>query len=138
VVVGSETCDVYFRDIKECIQALLNNPTLAEHMFFVPEKHYTDESRTTRMYHDMYTSKWWWATQRAVEKESPGATIVPVIISTDKTQLTLFRNKSAYPVYLTIGNIPKEIRRKPSAQAYILLGYLPTTHLETVTNKTAR
>jgi hypothetical protein len=77
-------------------------------------------------------------TQEAVEKNSPGATIVPVIISTNKTQLTLFRNKSAYPVYLTIGNIPKEIRRKPSAQAYILLGYLPTTHLETVTNKAAR
>jgi hypothetical protein len=138
VIVGTETCDVYFRDIKECIQALLNDTTLAEHMVFAPEKHYTDESKATRMYHDMYTSKWWWATQKAVEENSPGATIVPVIISTDKTQLTLFRNKSAYPVYLTIGNIPKEIRRKPSAQAYILLGYLPTAHLEAVTNKASR
>jgi hypothetical protein len=59
-------------------------------------------------------------------------------VSTDKTQLTLFRNKSAYPVYLTIGNIPKEIRRKPSARAYVLLGYLPTSKLEGVTNKASR
>ncbi|KAM6496352.1 hypothetical protein JOM56_009058, partial [Amanita muscaria] len=51
----------------------------------------------------------------------PGATIVPVIISTDKTQLTLFRNKNAYPIYMTIGNIPKEIRRRPSMRAYVLL-----------------
>ena len=65
----------------------------------------------------------------------PGATIIPVIISSDKTQLTLFRNKSAYPIYMTIGNIPKEIRRKPSSHAYILIGYLPTTRLENVTNK---
>ena len=54
----------------------------------------------------------------------------------DKTLLTTFRNKSAYPLYLTIGNIPKEIRRKPSMNMYILLGYLPTTRLVHVTSKT--
>ena len=47
--------------------------------------------------------------QVELKKDHPGATIIPLVISTDKTQLTLFRNKSAYPVYLTIGNIPKEI-----------------------------
>jgi hypothetical protein len=52
--------------------------------------------------------------------------------------LTLFRNKSAYPLYLTIGNIPKEIRRKPSKRAYVLLAYLPTTRLENEPNKAAR
>ena len=36
----------------------------------------------------------------------------------------------AYPVYLTIGNIPKEIRCKPSHHGQILLAYLPTTKLE--------
>lgn len=36
---------------------------------------------------------------------------------------------------MTIGNIPKEIRKKPSSRAYILLGYLPTTRLEHITNK---
>jgi hypothetical protein len=106
------------------------------------------------MYHDMHTGKWWWATQvsfwllqhtlfinclqEAVEKGHPGATIIPIIISSDKTQLTLFGNKTAYPVYLTIGNIPKEMRRKPSHRAYILLGYLPTVKMEHITNKAAR
>lgn len=50
----------------------------------------------------------------------------------------MFRNKSAYPVYMTIGNIPKEIRRKPSCRAYVLLGYLPTTKFENVANKSSR
>jgi hypothetical protein len=76
--------------------------------------------------------------QEQLEKDKPGATIIPIIISTDKTQLTLFRNKSAYPLYMTIGNIPKEIRRKPSSRAYILLAYLPTTRLEAETNQAAR
>jgi len=35
---------------------------------------------------------------------------------------------------MTIGNIPKEICRKPSSYVYILLSYLPTTHLENITN----
>jgi hypothetical protein len=71
-----------------------------------------------------------------LESHRPGATVVPVIISSDKMQLTLFRGKSAYPVYLTIGNVPKDIRRKPSRCAQILVGYIPTTKLEGITNKT--
>ena len=63
--------------------------------------------------------------------------MVPIIISSDKTQLTLFRDKMAYPIYLTIGNIPKNIRRKPSRCAQVLLGYIPTTKLEYMSNKTA-
>jgi hypothetical protein len=76
--------------------------------------------------------------KEALEKDHPGATIMPIIISSDKTQLTNFRNKTAYPLYITIGNIPKEIRRKPSNRAYVLLAYLPTSRLENVTNKSAR
>jgi Plavaka transposase len=76
--------------------------------------------------------------QEALERECPGATVIPILLSTDKTQLTTFRNKNAYPLYLTIGNIPKEIRRKPSLRAYVLLAYLPTTRLENVTNKAQR
>jgi hypothetical protein len=64
--------------------------------------------------------------------------IIPVIIPSDKTQVTMFCNKTAYPVYLSIGNIPKEICRKLSCRTHILLAYLPTTHLEHITNKASR
>ncbi|KAG1749474.1 hypothetical protein EDB19DRAFT_1893531 [Suillus lakei] len=50
----------------------------------------------------------------------------------------MFRNKTVYPVYLTIRNIPKEIRRKPSQHTHVLLAYLPTTCLEHITNKASR
>jgi len=51
--------------------------------------------------------------------------MAPVIIATDKTQLTQFSgNKSAYPVYLTVGNLPKAVRRQPSQNSCILIAYL--------------
>jgi hypothetical protein len=39
---------------------------------------------------------------------------------------------------MTIGNIPKDIRRKPSRHAQMLIGYIPTTKLERIANKAAR
>ncbi|KAI0684824.1 hypothetical protein BC835DRAFT_1461247 [Cytidiella melzeri] len=121
VLIGDEVCEIFYRDIIECIRSLFGDPDSEVYLVFAPEKHYTDAGKTKRMFHDMQTGRWWWATQEEVERDSPGATIIPIIISTDKTQLTLFRNKTA-----------------PSSRAYVLLGYLPTTKLELVANKAAR
>jgi hypothetical protein len=155
VVIAGEAFDVYYRDVLACIKDLFGKPEFASCMKFAPERHYADEDQTIRIYSDLHTRRWWWATQvrfsltqsrrrsqisvqAELEKDHPGATIIPLIISTDKTQLTLFRNKSAYPVYLTIGNIPKEIRRKPSLHAQVLLGYLPAARLEHIQNQSSR
>jgi hypothetical protein len=76
--------------------------------------------------------------QTSLELQHPGATVIPLIVSSDKTQLTLFHSKMAYPVYVTIGNIPKETCRKPSRQAQMLIAYIPMTKLEQVWTKAAR
>ena len=65
-----------------------------------------------------------------------GATLVPVIIASDKTQLSTFSgDKQAWPVYITIGNIEKATRRKPSTRATILLGYIPVSKLEAISKE---
>lgn len=65
VMVGTEVCDVYFRDVIACIKALFGDPDLAQHLVTIPEKHFTygSDGRKIRMYHDMHTGKWWWSTQ---------------------------------------------------------------------------
>lgn len=55
--------DFYYRDIVESIRALFRDPEFAPFLVFVPERHYTDAGKTSRLYHDMHTGNWWWATQ---------------------------------------------------------------------------
>ncbi|KAF5388369.1 hypothetical protein D9615_000743 [Tricholomella constricta] len=136
--VAGEAFDIFARDILECIRALYGDPEHAQYLCIAPERHYADADKTLRLYHELNTGRWWWSTQKVLEQTRPGATIIPIIISSDKTQITLFRNKSAYPVYLTIGNLPKSIRRKPSRQGQILLAYLPTSRLLHISVKAAR
>ncbi|KAJ6596713.1 hypothetical protein B0H10DRAFT_2179186 [Mycena sp. CBHHK59/15] len=45
----------------------------------------------------MWTAEWWWEIQQLLLK---GATLAPIIISSDKTQLTRFSgDKQAWPVF---------------------------------------
>jgi hypothetical protein len=63
ILVAGEAFDVYFRDIIECAKALYGDPEFVQYLVFVPERHYSDEDQTQRLFHDLHTGKWWWHTQ---------------------------------------------------------------------------
>lgn len=53
--------------------------------------------------------------------------------------LSKFRgDKTAWPVYLSIGNISKDIRRKPSLRVTVLIGYIPSQGLDDIEDITER
>ena len=69
------------------------------------------------------------------ERLPEGATIAPIILASDKTELSWFKgDETAWPVYLTIGNLSKNFRCKPSRHASIFLGYLPVSKLASFEN----
>ncbi|KIJ43709.1 hypothetical protein M422DRAFT_252953 [Sphaerobolus stellatus SS14] len=124
----SEELDLWYRDPTECVAELIGNPMFREDLKYAPEKLFADEEMSEEVINEMWTAEWWWEQQG---KLRDGATIVPVILASDKTQLSQFsRDKQAWPVYISIGNIAKSTRRQSSKHAMILLGYIPVMKLE--------
>ncbi|EJU00166.1 hypothetical protein DACRYDRAFT_54359, partial [Dacryopinax primogenitus] len=65
------------------------------------------------------------------------ATVIGIILSSDKTQLVNFwSNSTTWPVYMSIANIHKDYWQKISNCAMVLLGYLPTAKLREIEHTT--
>ena len=60
-----------------------------------------------------------------------GATLAPIILASNSTRLSVLGgDKTAWPVYLSLANVAKHVRRQVDKRAMLLLGYIPYTKLE--------
>ncbi|CAG8741761.1 7144_t:CDS:2, partial [Acaulospora colombiana] len=121
---------LYHRDPVKCIQSLLDRPHLQDALEFAPRRSWEDENRQSRLYSEMLTGEWAWRTQGTLP---PGSTLVPVLLGSDKTHLTVFAgDKKAWPLYLSIGNIKSSVRNKPRNRAWCMSVILePLKHIPT-------
>ncbi|KAF8517451.1 hypothetical protein JB92DRAFT_3113473 [Gautieria morchelliformis] len=130
----TEELDIWCHDPVACVDELLANTLFREHMKFAPEKLFTDDSKEDQIINEMWTAQWCF--QKTLP---PGATIAPVILASDKTQLSRFSgDKEAWPVYISVCNIAKSVHRQTSKRAMILLGYIPVTKLECLSEATRK
>jgi len=110
----------HYRDIFKCIQFLLAHLPFQAHLNFKPVRLADSESHI--IYSEKITGDWWWAMQ---DQLPAGATIVPVICASDMTHFINFSgDQYAWPLYLTISNIRKDICRTPEKRAWILVGLI--------------
>ncbi|KAJ7121947.1 hypothetical protein C8R43DRAFT_1148665, partial [Mycena crocata] len=98
----TEIVEMWCRDPVECVRELLQNPSFTNQAYEPIRlfKRFEDGKYSNREYNEMWTADWWWE----IQKRLPiGSTLAPIIIASDKTQLTRFSgDKEAWPVYLTI------------------------------------
>ena len=77
-----------------------------------------DDDLPSRVHGELYTSDAFLEEHRKVQ-EGPGLpdlerVVVGLMFASDATQLTKFTDAKLWPLYLSFGNDPKELRTKPS------------------------
>jgi hypothetical protein len=117
------TVSYKYRNPLHLIQYLLRQRAYRDDLIYSPVREFRDDAQ---LYSELHTADWWWNTQLSLPRND--GTVVPIILGSDATHLTQFSGgKKAWPLYLTIGNIPSRVRTKPSLCAVMLLALLPVS-----------
>ncbi|KAJ7029673.1 hypothetical protein C8F04DRAFT_1187525 [Mycena alexandri] len=114
---------LYYCDPLECLQFLLSNPLIQDHVHFTPFRLWSNSEKLMRIYTEWLSGDVAWEIQ---EQLPPGATLLGTIISTDKRQLTTMTgNRSAYPMLISLADLDMDFRMKAAHYASLLLALIP-------------
>lgn len=50
---------IHYRDPLEAVRTLLGNPAHASDIVYKPQRIFSDASKSTRIYNEMWTGEWW-------------------------------------------------------------------------------
>lgn len=113
-----------YRSVRKAVEFLIGHQAFRDDLIYEPYRQWTADEPRRRCYSDMASADWWWDTQKRLNIDN--ATIIPIILASDKTLVTRQQgDKKAYPVYMTIGNLPAHIRNSNVRPGVVPLGLLP-------------
>ncbi|KAF9227898.1 hypothetical protein BS17DRAFT_693578 [Gyrodon lividus] len=114
---------LFYRNAIDCLQALLSHPLFEPHISFVPWRVWTCAAKICCIYDEWLSGDCTWSIQEALP---PGASVLGVVLSSDKTNISVMTgNCMAHPVLISLANIDVRIHSKMSLHAYLLLALIP-------------
>jgi hypothetical protein len=130
---------LYWRDPLECIASIFNHPLFHNRLDLTPRKVYSTSQKLSRVYTEWMTGQHAWDMQVRIISLSRssahvflksalphGATLLGVILSSDKTCITaLTGDRVAHPLLISLANIHMNTRLKSSSNAFLLTALLP-------------
>ncbi|KAG8694994.1 hypothetical protein FRC08_008125 [Ceratobasidium sp. 394] len=134
---GTEVVEFWGRNVMDGVKKLVGNKQLGPDISWKLIRKYKSRDRKEQIRDEGCTADFMWRTQDKIN--DPKATVVGVIVSSDETKLTTFSgDKKAHPVYISLVNQKKAVRRRISKQVNLLVGYLPVPKLDCEPNKEKR
>ena len=113
---------IQYRSIVQVLRFLLGHRPFAPNLTYAPVRLFNDDN--SRMYTEVHTGNRWWHQQ---DQLPPGATVVPLVIATDKTLLSEQGEITIYPVYASVFNLDSRTRHAQKRPGTVLLGFIPVT-----------
>ncbi|KAH7912047.1 hypothetical protein BJ138DRAFT_1135015 [Hygrophoropsis aurantiaca] len=117
--------EVWYRDPKKVIQNMLANPDFKDELDYAPYREY-DSENDERRWKDFMSGDWVWqqADTIAEDPETHGSTLIPIILGSDKTTVSVGTGDHAfYPLYASIGNVRNNVRRA-HRNALVVIAFL--------------
>lgn len=148
-----EPLTMYLRHIGDCADYLLGRPDLAGDVEFQPRVIFKPDDKT-QVFSEMFTAHLWHILLVRVKRESrveyiaefdkqklagqdPDAAMGGVMLGSDVTHLTHYSGDvKVHGVYVSLGNIHKDVRNHTSRRAWMLVAYIPICKWETTMAKT--
>ena len=88
---------IRYRDIVKVLQFLIGHEPFKHHLSYAPVRQFSGAGIDNRIYDEMHTADWWWRTQ---EEIPDGGTIIPILLASDKTMLSLHHgDQSVWPIH---------------------------------------
>ncbi|KAF8424793.1 hypothetical protein L210DRAFT_3615092 [Boletus edulis BED1] len=105
--------DVWMRDPESVIGQIIDNPGFTRLMDLTPFREFETASNDRR-WQDFMSGDWAWEEADIIAEDpaTHGATLVPIILGSDKTTVSVATGQhDYYPLYLSVGNLHNTARR---------------------------
>lgn len=121
----TDTYNCHFRDPEELVKGILANRSLEGSFDVVAYQEF--DSPGKRRYKDFFSANWVWDQSEilSANSQNEGATLVPIILGSDKTTVSVATGANEYyPLYMSVGNIHNSARRAHK-DGLVLVAFLP-------------